>query len=168
MAPPKILVVDDNVELAENLAEIIQVMGYEAIVEPSAEAALQRIAAGGVSAVVTDFRLPGLSGADLIRELRRSGSALPVVVMSAYSDASMVERAEAAGALEVMTKPVDVAKLPKHVPGAFIAIGHDPQSQLVHGQVEIDPAGYVVTQGRSTLTNVRGVFAAALPIWPSR
>jgi thioredoxin reductase (NADPH) len=46
------------------------------------------------------------------------------------------------------------------ITGAFIAVGHDPQSQLVQGQVEIDDAGYVVTQGRSTLTNVPGVFAA--------
>jgi thioredoxin reductase (NADPH) len=44
--------------------------------------------------------------------------------------------------------------------GAFIAIGHDPQSQLVQGQVETDAAGYVVTQGRSTLTKLPGVFAA--------
>ena len=46
------------------------------------------------------------------------------------------------------------------VTGAFIAIGHEPQSQLVEGQVETDAAGYVVTQGRSTLTNIPGVFAA--------
>jgi thioredoxin reductase (NADPH) len=46
------------------------------------------------------------------------------------------------------------------ISGAFIAIGHDPQSQLVQGQVEIDPEGYVVTQGRSTLTSAPGVFAA--------
>jgi thioredoxin reductase (NADPH) len=46
------------------------------------------------------------------------------------------------------------------ISGAFIAVGHEPQSQLVQGQVEIDPAGYVITQGRSTLTSVPGVFAA--------
>jgi thioredoxin reductase (NADPH) len=46
------------------------------------------------------------------------------------------------------------------IAGAFIAVGHEPQSQLVQGQLEIDPAGYVVTQGRSTLTSVPGVFAA--------
>jgi thioredoxin reductase (NADPH) len=44
--------------------------------------------------------------------------------------------------------------------GAFIAIGHEPQSQLVAGQLELDPAGYVLTRGRSTLTERPGVFAA--------
>ena len=46
------------------------------------------------------------------------------------------------------------------VTGAFIAVGHDPQSQLVEGQIETDAAGYVVTKGRSTLTGIAGVFAA--------
>ncbi len=44
--------------------------------------------------------------------------------------------------------------------GAFIAVGHDPQSQLVAGQVDLDPNGYVVTQDRGTRTNLPGVFAA--------
>ncbi len=46
------------------------------------------------------------------------------------------------------------------ITGAFIAVGHDPQSQLVEGQIDTDDGGYVVTQGRSTLTNVPGVFAS--------
>jgi thioredoxin reductase (NADPH) len=46
------------------------------------------------------------------------------------------------------------------IAGAFIAIGHEPQSQLVAGQVDLDDSGYVATQGRSTLTNLPGVFAA--------
>ncbi len=46
------------------------------------------------------------------------------------------------------------------ITGAFIAVGHDPQSQLVRGQVEVSEEGYVLTQGRSTLTNLPGVFAA--------
>ena len=46
------------------------------------------------------------------------------------------------------------------IAGAFIAVGHDPQSQLVAGQIDVDPNGYVVTQDRSTLTNLAGVFAA--------
>ena len=46
------------------------------------------------------------------------------------------------------------------IAGAFIAVGHVPQSQIVEGQVETDADGYVVTQGSSTLTNLAGVFAA--------
>ena len=46
------------------------------------------------------------------------------------------------------------------VAGAFIAIGHEPQSQIVAGQVQIDDEGYVAVDGRSTRTGVPGVFAA--------
>ncbi len=46
------------------------------------------------------------------------------------------------------------------IAGAFIAVGHEPQSQLVAGQVELDANGYVLTEGRSTRTNLPGVFAA--------
>jgi thioredoxin reductase (NADPH) len=44
--------------------------------------------------------------------------------------------------------------------GAFIAIGHEPQSQIVEGQVRTDDEGYVITEGRSTRTGVPGVMAA--------
>jgi thioredoxin reductase (NADPH) len=54
----------------------------------------------------------------------------------------------------------DGSELDVDISGAFIAVGHDPQSQLVQGQVQTDDGGYVVTQGRSTQTNVPGVFAA--------
>ena len=92
----------------------------------------------------------------------------------------MLDRARAVGNLEFLTPytvdefvpeagSLQIARLRNtedgsikeiEITGAFIAIGHDPQSQLVAGQVELDDEGYVVTQGRSTLTNVPGVFAA--------
>jgi len=50
---------------------------------------------------------------------------------------------------------IDVA-----ISGVFIAIGHEPQSQLVAGQVDVDDEGYVITEGRSTRTKRPGVFAA--------
>jgi thioredoxin reductase (NADPH) len=46
------------------------------------------------------------------------------------------------------------------ITGAFIAIGHEPQSQIVQGQVDTDPEGYVITEGKSTRTKLAGVFAA--------
>ena len=46
------------------------------------------------------------------------------------------------------------------VTGFFVAIGHDPRSELVRGQVDLDPEGYVLTKGRTSYTNLDGVFAA--------
>jgi thioredoxin reductase (NADPH) len=46
------------------------------------------------------------------------------------------------------------------IDGVFIAIGHEPQSHLVTGQVDVDDEGYVITEGRSTRTKRPGVFAA--------
>ena len=66
------------------------------------------------------------------------------------------------GSLSVarLRNTVDQTVRELEIGGAFIAVGHDPQSQLVQGQVETDDGGYVVTQGRSTLTDIPGVFAA--------
>jgi thioredoxin reductase (NADPH) len=50
------------------------------------------------------------------------------------------------------------SKLP--VTGVFVAVGHDPRSELVRGQVELDAEGYVQVQDRSTTTSIEGVFAA--------
>ncbi len=46
------------------------------------------------------------------------------------------------------------------VTGVFVAIGHDPRSELVRDQVDVDPDGYVLVRGRTTNTSIEGVFAA--------
>jgi thioredoxin reductase (NADPH) len=46
------------------------------------------------------------------------------------------------------------------VTGVFVAIGHDPRSELVRGAVDLDPEGYVLVQGNTTHTSLDGVFAA--------
>jgi thioredoxin reductase (NADPH) len=54
----------------------------------------------------------------------------------------------------------DGAALEIPVSGTFIAVGHEPQSELVRGQIDLDENGYVITAGKSTRTNRPGVFAA--------
>ena len=58
-----------------------------------------------------------------------------------------------------LTDTVTGAQRVLDVSGLFVAIGHDPRSELVRGQVDLDAEGYVLTQGRSTRTNLPGVFA---------
>ena len=75
---------------------------------------------------------------------------------------SEVEQIVGAESLEAVvlrdTVTGDTRTLP--INGLFIAIGHDPRSELLVGQVDLDDEGYVLTQAGSTQTNLRGVFAA--------
>jgi DNA-binding response OmpR family regulator len=107
----KILVVDDHRDLAENLAEILEGAGFEAIVAESAEAALACLEHETVVGLVTDYRLPGRSGAELIKELRRRGNRVPAIVMSAFTDDDTIATARTAGASDVLPKPVELARL---------------------------------------------------------
>jgi DNA-binding NtrC family response regulator len=107
----KILIVDDHIDLAENIAEVLETAGYQTVVADSAEAALVRLETGDVAAVITDYRLPGCNGAELIVEMRRRGLTIPALVMSAFTDERTMEHAQSAGALEFMAKPIDLKHL---------------------------------------------------------
>ncbi len=61
-------------------------------------------------------------------------------------------------AVLINTETEETLEVP--VSGTFIAVGHEPQSELVRGQIDVDENGYVVTEGKSTRTNRPGVFAA--------
>jgi DNA-binding response OmpR family regulator len=107
----KLLIVDDHVDLAENLAEIFADSGYAVDIATSAEAALDKLRSSSYGGLITDFRLPGRSGVELVRELRRARIPVPVVMVSAFADSAVVAEAEEAGALEVLPKPLDFRRL---------------------------------------------------------
>ena len=106
----RVLVVDDNHDLAENIAEILGLRGYAALIATSAEEALPRALTEGLDLLVTDFRLPGMSGAELVRRVREERQAVRAVVMSAYTDDLTVAAALSAGAA-FLPKPVDLGAL---------------------------------------------------------
>jgi DNA-binding response OmpR family regulator len=107
----KILIVEDDRDLAENLAEILASRGYDPLVAPSAESALTLVERQAFDAIITDVKLPGLDGVSLIQKLRQTGAPMPVIVVSAFMDEGMTESAQEAGALEVLIKPVDLERL---------------------------------------------------------
>ena len=107
----RLLIVDDHVDLAENLAEILVEAGYDADVAETAEQALECLSNAEYQGVITDFRLPGRNGVELLVELRRAGHTLPVVMVSAFADNDVVAKAEQVGALDVLSKPVDFDRL---------------------------------------------------------
>lgn len=107
----RVLIVEDDRDLADNLAEVLDGQGVETVIVDSAEAALTTLENSSFDGVLTDNRLPGLAGVDLVAELRRRGLEMPVVMMSAFMDERSVARAETLGALAVLSKPVDLVRM---------------------------------------------------------
>jgi DNA-binding response OmpR family regulator len=108
--PNRVLIVDDNQDLAENIAEILSMQGYATEIATSAEEALPKALPDGPGILVTDYRLPGMTGADLVREVRQRRAVIRAVVMSAYTDERTISAAKNAGA-EFLAKPIDFASL---------------------------------------------------------
>jgi DNA-binding NtrC family response regulator len=116
MAPAlaSVLVVDDNVEYAQNIAEILEISGYATEVFATAEDALPTALDPRITLVVTDYRLPGMNGVELVRRILSARGDVRTVVISAYADDTAVLAARQLGAV-FLPKPVDVAALGRAV-----------------------------------------------------
>jgi CheY-like chemotaxis protein len=112
------LLVDDNRDFAENLAEILEATGAVVDVAADATSAVGRLEAGRYDVLVTDMRMPGMSGAELLHEARRRDPGLPVVLLSAYVQDAQLADARREGLLAVMSKPGKVPQLVALLEGA--------------------------------------------------
>lgn len=113
-APRRVLIVDDNVALAENIAEILAIEGHATEVATSAEEALTKLRLVAPDVVVTDYRLPGISGAAFVRQFRQACRSVQAVVISAYTDDRTIRETKEAGAAFI-AKPVDFILLSRLV-----------------------------------------------------
>lgn len=104
-----ILVVDDHFEMLEFLRSMLQLSSqdYEVLAVPSAEEGLLELRRGTFDLLITDVRLPGMSGFDLIRRAQRLGLKLPVIMITAYSSAQGRKEAEDLGVFHYFQKPLD-------------------------------------------------------------
>ncbi|WP_338866711.1 response regulator [Myxococcus stipitatus] len=105
------LLLDDNQALAENLAEILRDEGHQATVVGTGDEALRAVGTTRFDALVTDMRMPGMSGADAVRRIRRLDPGLAAVVMTAYPREDDLETARREGLLAVLPKPVPISTL---------------------------------------------------------
>lgn len=100
-------VVDDDLAVRKSLAFILDAAGHRAFTYESAENFLvvaPRLRSG---CVVSDVRMPGMSGIDMVRRLRDLGCALPVIVMTGHGDVPLAIEAMRAGVMEFLEKPFD-------------------------------------------------------------
>jgi CheY-like chemotaxis protein len=106
------LIADDNRPLAENLAEIlVDALGARVEISTRGDEALGRLKAAPFDTLITDVRMPGMSGAELLIAARRCDPTLPAIVITASSMSSELERARRQGVLAVLPKPVPIDPL---------------------------------------------------------
>jgi two-component system response regulator AtoC len=102
---PRVLVVDDEENLRLVLKTILKRAGYEVDVAVSGEDALEKVESFGPDVILTDVRMPKMSGLDLLATLRAKQSSATVIVMSAYGSVDLAIEAMKAGAYDYVQKP---------------------------------------------------------------
>ena len=109
----RVLVVDDEAPLVKLATETLQSLGYAPVGFTSSAAALEAFRADpkGFAAVITDERMPGMSGSALIRAVRGIRRSIPIVLVSGYVGGMVANRAYNEGANEVLKKPLSAREL---------------------------------------------------------
>ena len=115
MPDATLLIVDDEVELAENLADLLEFEGYGVEMCLSGEEALQKVASNMPDLVLLDIKLPGIDGIEVLRRLKEAHPTLPVVMIRASSQQRTREKIEKYGADALVLKPYDQDDLLKLV-----------------------------------------------------
>ena len=116
-----ILIVEDEPTTSWALAEGLSDDGYTIDTFRTAEEALVWLRAHRSDLVITDFRLPGLSGLELAQKLSRGRHSQPVIVVTAYGSPETVRELVRAGVSEVFPKPFHVDDLRRAVRRALVA-----------------------------------------------
>ncbi len=111
MTPPKILVIEDDTRSAQSLERLLRSQGYEVALEHRGDDGLRRVTREEFSLVITDFRLPGLDGLELVRQVQVARPRLPIVLMTAFGTTDTAIEATRHGAYEYLLKPFDVGEL---------------------------------------------------------
>ena len=101
----RVLIVDDNVEMARTLADGLADRGYDAEAVASGREGVARLAAETFDAVVTDLRMPNVDGLELLAASRRLDPDRPVIVMTAFSAIDSAVESIHRGAYHYLTKP---------------------------------------------------------------
>lgn len=103
--PPAIAIIDDDDAVRSAIRLLAVSLGWTAHCYGAAGEFLDDLSTKPVDCLILDLQMPGVTGADLLEDLKSRGISLPVVVITALKDDPMVARAHASGAMTVLTKP---------------------------------------------------------------
>jgi DNA-binding NtrC family response regulator len=131
----RILIVDDEGSLLITLVANLELEGFDVVGAQDASSALRLLAEQRFDLVLTDIRMPGMSGLDLFRAIRSVRPELPVIMMTAFAAETVIEQAVQEGVFAVLPKPFDI----EHVVFALSRALSRPVVLLVDASDEAKP-----------------------------
>jgi FixJ family two-component response regulator len=169
-AGPIVYVVDDDDAAREYVGWLLESAGWTVRSYNSAQDFLEHYDPASPGCLVTDVRMPGLSGLDLQRELADRSLRLPIIMMSAFAEVPMAVRAMRDGAVDFLEKPFDGQALIERVRGAIEANRRQRQEQVERDSVaaslaKLTPRQLSVLEGL-TAGKPSKVIAAELGVSP--
>jgi two-component system response regulator MprA len=136
----KILVVDDERAVRESLRRALELEGYEIALADDGLAALEALEAGGEpDAMILDVLMPGLDGLEVARRVRRGGSRLPILMLTARVEVNDRVAGLDAGADDYVTKPFALEELLARVRALLRRTHEDGTDKLVFADLELEP-----------------------------
>jgi len=146
----KILLIEDDAGIVMTLRRLLREEGYEVVVETRGDTGLGRARHEEFDVVVTDMKLPGLNGLDLVRELHTLKPRLPIILMTAHGTTETAIEAIKSGAYDYLLKPFDMPELLALVAKAITS------RRLMTEPVELGAAG---TTSAALVGNCRAMQA---------
>lgn len=124
-----LLLVDDDTNILEVLEARFTAAGFEVIKTTNGRDALQCIASNNIDMVVSDVKMPNMSGLELYSEIQAVSPGMPIIFLTAYGNIPEAVFAVQAGAIDYLTKPFDGKALVRKVGDYFVSIpGHSESS----------------------------------------
>src|SRR5437016_3281372 len=104
----KILLIEDDPGIVMTLHRMLREEGHEVLVEKRGDSGLALAGAESFDVVITDMKLPGLNGLDLVRELHAAKPRLPIILMTAHGTTETAIQATKWGAYDYLLKPFEM------------------------------------------------------------
>jgi two-component system response regulator FixJ len=128
MADMIVHVIDDDAALRDSLAFLLSAAGFQVRNFESAQAFLQELTGIQSGCILTDVRMPGVDGLELLRLLQEMGRGLPVIVMTGHGDVPLAVKAMRLGAADFVEKPFEDEVLIDSIRSALTASAPIPTS----------------------------------------
>jgi DNA-binding response OmpR family regulator len=154
----RILIIEDNPDLAFGLRNNLELEGYEVRVAGDGRAGLDALRSGGTDLVLLDLMLPEMDGLTVLREIRRGGRQVPILILTARGEEADKVSGLRLGADDYVTKPFGLLELLARIEAVMRRTGgrngdEPPRawagsaSAVTFGRIEVDVARRTVTRG---------------------